>query len=464
MLTTILTEYENRLIAIREDHRDSVQEAVNTVVGLPLNEESSGTILVEGADFYSNPRVSPAGDQVIWLSWNHPNMPWDETELWLADMLEDGLLGNARKLAGGTAESIFQPQWSPDGSIYFISDRTGWWNLYRWQGAEIEIMLAMEAEFAIPQWTFGRSTYAFISEDEILCSYDCQGSGHLARFDIPTRQLNNIDTPYSNFESIQANRRQAVFSAGAPTEVVSVVRLQIETEESDVLRRSSSIAVDKGYLAQPESLEFPTENGLSAYGFYYPPRNCDSQAPNDELPPLLVMSHGGPTSATSAVLNFSVQYWTSRGFAILDVNYGGSTGYGRAYRERLKGQWGLVDIHDCINGARHLVNAGKVDGTRLAIRGGSAGGYTTLGALAFHDVFQAGASYFGVSDIESLVKETHKFESRYLDSPDRSLSRAARAVSAAFADLSYRTTLLPCDIFSGPGRQNCAAESGEKYV
>ncbi|MCP4400874.1 MAG: S9 family peptidase [bacterium] len=411
-----LDQKRKRLIAIREDHHEGAQEAVNAIVGLSLEEESSGTILVEGDDFYSNPRVSPDGTQLLWLNWNHPNMPWDGTELWLAEILEDGSLGERQKLAGGTNESIFQPQWSPDGKVYFISDRTGWWNLYRRQGKNIEIILEMEAEFALPQWVFGYSTYAFISEDEILCSYDIQGSGHLARLDIPKRQLTNIDLPYSSFESLQANRQQAVFSSGSPTEVLSVLRLQLDSGQTDVLRRSSSIAVEEGYLSRPESLEFPTENGLSAYGFYYPPCNQDYQAPDDERSPLLVISHGGPTAATSVVLSFPIQYWTSRGFAILDVNYGGSTGYGRAYRERLKGQWGLVDIHDCLNGARYLVETGKVDGKRLAIRGGSAGGYTTLGALAFHDLFQAGASYFGVSDTEALAKETHKFESRYLDS------------------------------------------------
>ncbi len=411
-----LDQKRKRLIAIREDHHEGDREAVYAIVGLSLEEESSGTILVEGDDFYSNPRVSPDGTQLLWLNWNHPNMPWDGTELWLAEILEDGSLGERQKLAGGTNESIFQPQWSPDGKVYFISDRTGWWNLYRRQGENIEIILEMEAEFALPQWVFGYSTYAFISKDEILCSYDIQGSGHLARLDIPKRQLTNIDLPYSSFESLQANRQQAVFSAGSPTEVMSVLRLQLDSGQTDVLRRSSSIAVEEGYLSRPESLEFPTDNGHSAYVFDYPPCNQDGQAPGSRRPPLLVISHGGPTAATSVVLSFPIQYWTSRGFAILDVNYGGSTGYGRAYRERLKGQWGLVDIHDCLNGARYLVETGKVDGKRLAIRGGSAGGYTTLGALAFHDLFQAGASYFGVSDTEALAKETHKFESRYLDS------------------------------------------------
>ena len=411
-----LDRTRKRLIAVQEAHCENAQEAVNTIVSLSLEQQTSGTVLVEGADFYSNPRISPDGTQLLWLCWNHPNMPWDGTELWLAEIQEDGSLGERRKLAGGRDESIFQPQWSPNGDIYFVSDRAGWWNLYRWKNQEIEIMLEMEAEFALPQWTFGRSTYAFISDNELLCSYGIQGTHYLARFDIPSRQLQCLDLPYSSVEALQANQQQAVFSAGSPTEVVSIIRLQLDKGEPEVVRRSSSIAIDEGDLSKPESLEFPTEGGLTAHGFYYPPCNKDYQAPSDERPPLLVISHGGPTAATSTVLNFSVQYWTSRGFAILDVNYGGSTGYGRAYRERLKGQWGLVDIHDCLNGARYLVETGKVDGNRLAIRGGSAGGYTTLGALAFHDLFHAGASYYGVSDVEALVKETHKFESRYLDS------------------------------------------------
>ncbi|PID57562.1 peptidase [candidate division KSB3 bacterium] len=411
-----LDHTRRRLIAVREEHHKNDREATNTIVCLDLDATSSGTILTEGADFYSDPRISPDGRQLLWLCWNHPNMPWDGTELWLADILEDGLLGQPRKLAGGPEESILQPQWSPDGVIYFISDRTGWWNLYRWENQNAEILLDIDAEFASPHWVFGASTYDFISETELLCSYNAQGNWHVLRFDVVKRRFKPLDLPWCSIESLQTTQQQAVLCAGSAVEPLSIITVSLDDSGTDVLRRSTSIAVDKTYLSQPEALEFPTENGQNAFAFYYPPCNRDYQAPEDERPPLLVMSHGGPTSSTSTTLKWSLQYWTSRGFAVLDVNYGGSTGYGRAYRERLKGQWGIVDIQDCINGARFLVKAGHVDGRRLAIRGGSAGGYTTLGALAFHNVFQAGASYYGVSDIEALAKETHKFESRYFDS------------------------------------------------
>ncbi|PIE35088.1 peptidase [candidate division KSB3 bacterium] len=412
----VIDRQRKRLICVREDHSSAEQDAVNTLVSLPLGQETAGEVLVFGADFYSNPCVSPDGNRLAWLSWNHPNMPWDGTELWLAEFQADGTLGQAQKVAGGQTESIFQPQWSPEGTLYFVSDRTGWWNLYRWHNGQVEALCDMKAEFGMPQWVFGMSTYAFISAELLICAYNEGGTWRLARFDIPQSQFTSFDLPYTSFGGIRANQKHVVFSAASPSEVASIVTLHIETGQTEVLRRSSSLTIEAGYISLPTALEFPTENGSRAHGFFYAPCNKDEKAPDDEHPPLLVISHGGPTAATTAILNFHIQYWTSRGFAVLDVNYGGSTGYGRAYRERLRGNWGIVDIADCANGARFLVDTGKVDGKRLAIRGGSAGGYTTLGALAFQDVFQAGASYYGVSDIEALALETHKFESRYMDS------------------------------------------------
>ncbi|HIC94777.1 MAG TPA: S9 family peptidase, partial [Anaerolineae bacterium] len=355
------------------------------------------------------------GTRLAWLTWNHPNMPWDGTELWVAKLRADGSLGRAGRVAGGPRESIFQPEWSPDGILHFVSDRTGWWNLYRWRDGRVEPLTEMEAEFGRPQWVFGMSTYAFESAGRIICAYTRQGTWHLASLDTATRRLEPIETPYTEIAYVRAAPGRAVFLAGSPTEPASIVQLDLATGRIEVLRRSSETAIDPGYLSSPQAIEFPTEGGLTAYAFFYPPRNRDYVAPPDERPPLLVMSHGGPTSAASTTLNLEIQYWTSRGIAVLDVNYGGSTGYGRAYRERLEGRWGIVDVDDCVNGARYLVERGLVDGQRLAIRGGSAGGYTTLCALTFRDVFKAGASYFGVSDLEALTKETHKFESHYLD-------------------------------------------------
>ncbi|MGC9335846.1 MAG: S9 family peptidase, partial [Anaerolineae bacterium] len=374
-------------------------------------------VLVSGNDFYSTPRLNPEGTRLAWLTWNHPRMPWDGTELWVAELLPDGSLGQRTLVAGGEAESIFQPQWSPDGVLYFVSDRTGWWNLYRWDGrdGQVEALCPMEAEFGEPQWQFGMSTYGFASADRLICTYAQGGYHHLAALDTHTLRLERVDVPYTYVRSLRVAPGHAFFIGGCATEPLALVQLDLATGETTVLRRAHDMAIDAAHVSAGQAIEFPTDEDLTAHGFFYPPRNRDFAGPPDELPPLLVLSHGGPTAATVSTFTNRIQYWTTRGIAVLDVNYGGSTGYGRAYRERLKGQWGLVDVVDCVNGARHLVTQGLVDGNRLAIRGGSAGGYVTLCALTFHDLFSAGASYYGVSDLEALAKDTHKFESRYLD-------------------------------------------------
>jgi dipeptidyl aminopeptidase/acylaminoacyl peptidase len=318
-------------------------------------------------------------------------------------------------VAGGPEESIFQPEWSPDGILHFVSDRTGWWNLYRWRQGQIEPLCAKTAEFGRPHWVFGQSTYAFESARRILCTYNTEGTWRLASLDTATGTLEPIETPYTEIRYLRASAGRAVFVAGSPTETAAVVQLDLAAKRLAMLRRSSTITVDPGYLSVPRTIAFPTEQGKTAYAFFYPPQNRDYTAPASERPPLLVSSHGGPTSATSTMLRLEVQYWTSRGIAVLDVNYGGSTGYGRDYRQRLNDLWGIVDVDDCVNGVRYLVERGEVDGRRLAIHGGSAGGYTTLCALTFRTLFRAGASYYGVSDLEALAKDTHKFESRYLD-------------------------------------------------
>ncbi len=404
----------HRLICVREDHTAAGREAVNTIVSVQLDgDPDGGTVLVSGNDFYASPRLSPDGSKLAWLTWNHPNMPWDGTELWVAQIADDGSVKDAQKVAGGPTESIFQPEWAPDGTLYFVSDRTGWWNIYRWRDGSIEALTKMEAEFGQPQWVFGMSTYAFLSEREIVCAYTQNGIWRLARLDTGTKKLDPIETPYTEISYVRANAQSIVFRGGSPTEMLSIVRLDSKTKSFEVLRRSSDLSFDEGYLSFAQPIEFPTEGNKTAHAFFYPPKNKDFQAPSGEQPPLLVLSHGGPTSATTSTLKLEVQFWTSRGFAVVDVNYGGSTGYGREYRERLKGQWGVVDVDDCVNVAKYLVSQGLVDGERIAIRGGSAGGYTTLCALTFRKFFKAGASYFGVSDLEALDKDTHKFESRY---------------------------------------------------
>ena len=411
----VINAARGRLICIREDHRQEGQEAVNTVVSIDL---ASGDtqVVVSGNDFYSSPRLSPDGTRLAWLTWTHPNMPWDGTELWTGELQADGSLGHAFKVSGGKDESLFQPAWSPDGILYFVSDRTDWWNLYRFHNGQIEPLCEKTAEFGLPHWAFGMSTYAFASAERIICTYTENGTWHLASLDTQTKQLKEISTPYTSISGIHVSSSTLVFSAGSPTEAASIVQLDLDSQQIAVLRRSSDLALDEGYVSRPQAIEFPTEQGRTAHALFYPPCNQDYAAPADERPPLLVKSHGGPTAAAGSTLSLGIQYWTSRGVAVLDVNYGGSTGYGRTYRQRLNGQWGIVDVDDCANGARYLVERGEVDGKRLAITGGSAGGYTTLCALTFRDVFGAGASHYGISDLEVLARDTHKFESRYLDS------------------------------------------------
>jgi len=417
----VIDKTRGRLICVREDHTVAHREAVNTLVAINLegkleDGENPGEVLVSGNDFYSSPRVSPDGSRLAWLTWKHPNMPWDGSELWIGRFGADGLLAISELVAGATDESIFQPEWSPDGTLYFVSDRSGWWNLHRLTAnGNIEPLCELEAEFGMPQWGFGMSTFAFESADRIVCTYIQSGISRLALLDTRTKKFEPIDSPYTDIRFVRACPGYAVMRAGSPIEAASIVRLDLEMRTFEVLRRSSNLEIDEAYLSTPRAVEFPTEEGLTAYGFFYPPENPDYRAPAGERPPLLVESHGGPTAVATSALSLAIQYWTSRGIAVLHVNYGGSTGFGRAYRERLKDKWGIVDVNDCANGARYLVEQAQVDGDRLMITGGSAGGYTALCALTFRDTFNAGASHYGVSNIEALAKETHKFESRYLD-------------------------------------------------
>ena len=408
----------HRLVCVREDHRELGQEAINAVVALDLGRGGEGDVLVSGSDFYGWPSANPDGSKLAWLSWNHPNMPWDDTELWVADVLEDGSLGDARKIAGQPGESVFQPEWSPDGVLYFASDRTGWWNLYRWRDGHIEAMAPMQAEFGKPAWTLGTRTYAFESADRMVCKYVESGLWKLAMLDTRTTEFKPVETPYTEMSrgDIKASPGRIILEAGSAMLPDALLALNPDTGEIAPIRKSRGVPVNRGYLSEPRAIEFETTGGETAHAFYYPAQNADYIGPEDEKPPLLVISHGGPTGSAATSFSLSYQFWTSRGIALVDVNYGGSTGYGTQYRRRLNGQWGIVDIDDCINAALHLVRQGEVDGDRLMVRGGSAGGYTTLAALTFRDVFRVGASYYGVSDLEALARETHKFESRYLDS------------------------------------------------
>jgi dipeptidyl aminopeptidase/acylaminoacyl peptidase len=417
----VYDRYRERLVCVREDHTVPGRQATSTIVSLDPSSNDGGQVLVSGNDFYSSPRLNPDGTRLAWLTWNHPTMPWDSSEVWVGEFQKEGRLGQSQRVAGGAGESIFQPEWSSSGVLHFVSDRTGWWNLYRWRedlsSARVEPLCERDAEFGVPQWAFARSTYGFESASRIICTYIKGATCHLASLDTATGKLESIENPYWGIRNLSASPKYALFVADSPTESTALVQLDLAQGGWEILQRGENISLDPGYLSVPQEIEFPTENGLTAFGLFYSPKNRDYKAPSPAKPLLLVISHGGPTASAWVGLDLEgIQFWTSRGFAVLDVNYGGSTGYGRAYRDRLKGNWGIVDVDDCVNGARNLVRQGQVDGNRLIIRGGSAGGYTTLAALTFRDVFKAGASYFGVSDIEGLETDTHKFESHYSDS------------------------------------------------
>jgi dipeptidyl aminopeptidase/acylaminoacyl peptidase len=414
----VIDAVRGRWIGVREAHAPDGR-VDNTIVALDLDKMGPGRVLVEGSDFCAAPRLSPDGRRLAWLSWNHPNMPWVGTELWVADLTADGGLAPRRKIAGGDSESIAQPQWSPDGVLHFISDRSGWWNLHRVDAdGAIRALCPRPADFCPAQWVFGQSNYAFLSATQLACSYGEGGRTVLARLEVGSGRLTPLALPYSEFGSVKVCGGKIVCGAGSPTGPSGIVVIDPDSGATEVLRQSSAAAADpelQRYFTAAQQIEFPTEHGLTAFANYYPPRNPDFGAPASDRPPLVVKCHGGPTSSASSSLSLGIQYWTSRGVAVIDVDYGGSTGYGRAYRERLKGQWGVVDVDDCVNAARHVCADGLADGSRAVITGGSAGGYTVLAALAQRDFFRGGASYYGVSDVAALARDTHKFESRYLD-------------------------------------------------
>jgi len=405
----------NLLWCVREDHRGD-GEPRNSLVTLRCDGDADGgRVRVEGSDFVAAPRLSPDGRRLAWLRWNHPDMPFFACELWLADVDDDGALHGARCIAGGRDEAAQQPMWSSEGELLFVSDRSGWWNLYRWHEGEAQALCPMDAEFGEAPWVFGQCSHAFVAPRRLACSFAQQGISKLAVLDLDTLRLEHIDTSFTRIGNLAAQGGHLLFCGASPRMPASVCRLDLDSGAVEVLRQGSSIAVDPGFTSVGEAIRFPSANAQTAHGFFYAPCNADFAAPPDEKPPLLVLSHGGPTSISTNDYKAGIQYWTSRGFAVLDVNYRGSSGFGRAYREALDGQWGVADVEDCVHGARFLVRRGDVDGARLAVRGGSAGGYTTLCALAFHDSFHCGCSRYGIGDLETLATDTHKFEARYLD-------------------------------------------------
>lgn len=415
------------LVYVREDHSgvgagaDAGHEPANSLVRVRLDRAPEALdaveVLVSGDDFYAAPRISPDGRRLCWIAWRHPNMPWDGTDLRVADISDDGTLANVRQVAGGDHESIHQPGWSPEGQLYFVSDRTGWWNLYREGASGVEPVCPMEAEVGGPLWNFGPRAWAFAGSDRLLVVSTRAGVRRLHEVHPATGQVTGMSLSVEPGRLLATTPTHVVFLGHSTHDPDAVVRLDLATGGLETLKRASAPALYGSFVSAPESITFPTSGDREAHAFFYAPVNPEFRGPSTQHPPLIVMSHGGPTSAAQTRLSLDIQFWTTRGFAVVDVDYGGSTGYGRAYRQRLNGTWGQTDVDDCVAAAEFLVARGWADPARLAIRGGSAGGYTTLAALTFRPgVFSAAASYYGICDLEVLARDTHKFEARYTDS------------------------------------------------
>jgi len=403
-----------RLYCVREDHTAG-GEPKNAIVSLPASGGTAGQVLFGDSDFVGYPRVSHDGRRIAWIAWNHPDMPWDTAVLYVANLTDTGIT-RVIQVAGGPREAVLEPRWAKDGSLYFVSDRSNWWNLYRWSGNAVEAVFSFEAEIASPLWALGQSNYALTGDGRAILRYSENALDRFGVVDLQSGQLESFDLPFNSLSSVVLmDAHTALMIAASATEEPAVVSVDLTTRKHKVLRAPADLRMDPTFVSVAEAVEFPTDGGRNSHAFFYPPRNPGCAAPADEKPPLIVKVHGGPTNHSKAELSLATQYWTSRGFAFLDVNHGGSSGFGRAYRERLDGNWGLVDVADVVAAVRYLAKLGRVDLGRCAIRGGSAGGFTVLSALAFHDVFKAGANYYGVSDLEALAQDTHKFESRYLD-------------------------------------------------
>jgi len=405
-------EQRQRLLAVREDYTHNSHHPSCAIIAIDLQTHHI-EILASGADFYSNPRLSPDGKQLSYLRWNHPQMPWDGTECVCTGLDTTGKPVNERVIAGSTTESIFQPQWSPTGDLFFVSDRSNWWNIYRWDGTNVHSVVSLDAEFATPQWMFGMSTYGFLNNQNIFCCYSQYGQWQLATINIQQQKITKIATEFYDIAMIHCHAGRGYCVAASN---IQSAQLWAYTNNSLSPITTADSPISSNYISAPQSLVFTTSDNEQAQGFFYPPKNADIAPTENNLPPLIVMCHGGPTGATESSLNFKIQFWTSRGFAVFDINYRGSTGFGRAYRDRLKNNWGITDVIDVCSGAEFLVQQGLVDRNKMAIRGSSAGGYTVLAALTFCDTFKAGASLYGIGDLAALAKDTHKFEAHYLDS------------------------------------------------
>jgi len=403
------------IFCVQEEHMKN-GEVVHSIIKIKLDTGKT-QVIASGHDFYSSLTISPNKNKLSYICWDHPNMPWDGSYLIENDLSEEGDLINPLVIAGGDDESIFQPSYSPDNILFFVSDRTGFYNIYYLKDV-IEPLFPMEADFGCSQWLFGMSTYCFVESEgtyNVYCTYTKKGKDFISKVSWKDKILKEIDLPFSYYINLKSHKDKIVFVAGSAIEEKCIVLLDTKTGKHEVIKRSREIELDRSYISSAETIEYPTRNGAVAYALYFPPKNPDFVSGKEDLPPLIVKSHGGPTSHFSCVLNLETQFFTSRGYAVLEVNYAGSSGYGRAYRNSLRGNWGILDVHNCADAALYLSKKNKADVNRLIIKGGSAGGYTTLAALTFLNLFKAGASYYGISDLEALAIHTHKFESHYLE-------------------------------------------------
>ncbi|KAM3209124.1 hypothetical protein ACQJBY_063674 [Aegilops geniculata] len=421
----------SRYITVMEDRRTSSLNPTTTIVSVNLSngDVHEPKVLISGNDFYASPRIDPTKKRMAWIEWGHPNMPWDKSELWVGYFSESGDLTERVCVAGSNpmlVESPAEPKWSPKGELFFITDRgSGFWNIYKWveHTNEVVPMYTLDAEFTRPLWVFGINSYDFLGKsNHIVFTYRQLGKSYLGVLDCDSGSVSLLDIPFSDLSNVVTGNDYFYIEGASGSIPTSIAKVTLDENKTKVISfsivwsSSPDVMQYRSFFSTPEFIEFPTSSpGQKAYAYFYPPLNPMFEGLPDEKPPLLVKTHGGPTAETRGVLDLSVQYWTSRGWAFLDVNYGGSTGYGREYRERLLKKWGIVDVDDCCSCARFLVENGKVDEQRLCITGRSAGGYTTLASLAFRDTFKAGASLYGIGDITLLRAETHKFESRYMD-------------------------------------------------
>ncbi|WP_421669012.1 prolyl oligopeptidase family serine peptidase [Shewanella indica] len=403
----------SRIICVREDHRQP-GEPKASLVTINLNFSGEGDIFVDGHDFISSPAINADNTQLAWITWEHPNMPWDNTQLWLGDLNRKGQLTNIRQIAPERKGALMQPLFSPNGVLYFIADYDNWWNLYRLDAkGDIEQVTQLKAEIGGPAWKLGQHAYAFENENTLIASFNKEGDAGLLRLDLQTGVIEVLAADFADIKQVVQGADGVYFVGSRPTPERGIYK--VSGRGTELVYAPKICGLDPRYISRAVNVEFTTKGGDKAHGYFYPPVNGDYQPLPDTRPPLLMMLHGGPTASANRAYDSAIQYWTSRGFAVFELNYRGSTGFGRQYRQSLYGNWGKADVEDAVWAAGFLVDQGWVNAEKLAIRGGSAGGLSVLSALAFHDKFKAGVSYFGISDIEVLGKETHKFESRYLD-------------------------------------------------